>query len=375
MKKSRFIVLASLVAALAAVNAFARLGSEFVTEWDESLYAMSAAEMLDSGDWIGTTRHGELDYFNSKPPLNAWMIALSMKAFGRNITAMRLPSATAAFLSVVLMMVWARRAFDEATALLSGIVLATSFAFFYVHSGRTANADAWLALFVFAIPVVIWRAIAQPPAFVLVGVLVAGAFMLKGAAVVFVISVALVSSALLLRQRLMLGWVGLAALSAAVPIAWYVVARWQIDGAAFFRILLGRDAMERSLSAIEGHEGSLLYYVDVLQRYQYAWIAGGGEHAPCVAVANNFVAPTRYLAPVDDADHYVLCGLVRHSHTRPNEDHVVREPNASFRRDHLVARHRSCVSHDDRTTKNVHSRNVHLGGRGCRIPFCVALVA
>ncbi|HUQ89718.1 MAG TPA: hypothetical protein VM096_19300, partial [Vicinamibacterales bacterium] len=59
-RRPPFLLLASLVALLACINAFARLGSETVTEWDESLYATSAAEMVRSGNWIATTFNGQL---------------------------------------------------------------------------------------------------------------------------------------------------------------------------------------------------------------------------------------------------------------------------------------------------------------------------
>src|SRR3954462_1431148 len=98
MRGRRFGLFACAVLALAAFNLTYRLGNESLTEWDESLYATSAFEMLESGNWVVTTFHGETDYYNSKPPLNVWLIALSMKAFGPSLTAMRVPSIVAAWL-------------------------------------------------------------------------------------------------------------------------------------------------------------------------------------------------------------------------------------------------------------------------------------
>ena len=47
--------LAAAALVLAAFNLTFRLGSEIVTEWDESLYAITAAEIVACGHWIGTT--------------------------------------------------------------------------------------------------------------------------------------------------------------------------------------------------------------------------------------------------------------------------------------------------------------------------------
>src|SRR6188768_1424448 len=76
--------LAVLTLMLAILNLGFRLDREVVTTWDESLYATSAAEMVKSGNWLVTTFHGEVDYYNTKPPLNVWLIAASFKAFGIN---------------------------------------------------------------------------------------------------------------------------------------------------------------------------------------------------------------------------------------------------------------------------------------------------
>src|SRR6188472_2907303 len=74
--------LAALTLLLAALNIGYRLDREVVTTWDESLYAVSAAEMVRSGNWLVTTFQGDVDYYNTKPPLNIWLIATSFKLFG-----------------------------------------------------------------------------------------------------------------------------------------------------------------------------------------------------------------------------------------------------------------------------------------------------
>src|SRR5262245_4794944 len=67
-----------------------RIGNGLVQVWDESLFAITAGEMASSGDWIGTTFLGSLDYYSSKPPLQVWLVALSFKAFGVGLVSLRL---------------------------------------------------------------------------------------------------------------------------------------------------------------------------------------------------------------------------------------------------------------------------------------------
>ena len=69
-------------------------------EPDEGRYAEIAREMLGSGDWLTPHLNGVL-YFE-KPPLQYWLSALSMKLFGLNGAAARLPLALASGL-----MIWA----------------------------------------------------------------------------------------------------------------------------------------------------------------------------------------------------------------------------------------------------------------------------
>ena len=75
-------VLAGITLAIAAFNLTFRLGDEFIAEWDESLYAISAWEALHTHSWLGTTFFGQLDYYNTKPPLLVWLIAFCFKVFG-----------------------------------------------------------------------------------------------------------------------------------------------------------------------------------------------------------------------------------------------------------------------------------------------------
>jgi len=177
------------VLGLAAFNLFFRLGREGVTEWDESLYAITAAEIVACGHWIGTTFMGALDYYNTKPPLNVWLIALSFKAFGSNLVSLRLPSIVAAWLTVAILQVWARRTLGSVVALLSSLVLSTTFGFIYDHAGRSANTDALFTLLVLLAIVTCWAARERPWRLAWLGPLTAAVFLLGLAVVLLPVAV------------------------------------------------------------------------------------------------------------------------------------------------------------------------------------------
>src|SRR5689334_14450467 len=112
-------MLAGAVLAVAAFNLSFRIGHEMVQVWDESLYAISAGEMLASGNWIGTTFLGSLDYYNSKPPLQIWLVALSFKTFGAGLVSLRVPAMVCAWLTVAVLVAWAWRAFGRGIAVVA----------------------------------------------------------------------------------------------------------------------------------------------------------------------------------------------------------------------------------------------------------------
>jgi 4-amino-4-deoxy-L-arabinose transferase-like glycosyltransferase len=266
-------LLAAAVLALAAFNLTFRLGHEVVNEWDESLYAISAWEMARDGDLVTTTFLGTIDYYNTKPPLNVWLIALSFKAFGMSLVSLRLASVASAWLTVAVLLAWTRRCLGPTLALAAGVVLATSFGFIYVHSGRTAETDALFTLLVLLTVVTLWSERHHPWNRLWLGPLAAATFLLRGVAVLMPLAIVL---AVLVgdREKRRPGWlpsIGAIVLF-IVPAAAWGIARWQVDRWRFFERMVNYDFLARSLTAIEGHSGTPLYYANILQKHHYDWL-------------------------------------------------------------------------------------------------------
>jgi 4-amino-4-deoxy-L-arabinose transferase-like glycosyltransferase len=258
---------------LAAVNVGFRLDREVLTEWDESLYATTAAEMATSGDWIATTFDGELDYYNSKPPLNVWLIALSFRCFGVGLASLRTPSAVAAWLTVLTLMLWSRRAWNGMTAVAAGVVLSTTFGFLYVHSGRSANTDSLFALLILLTVITLWASHEHRWRLVCLGPVLAAVFLLRGMAVLMALVIVCATEALgsrPLRPRMTPLLCGLAISIALVGL--WVGARWQVDGWLFLERVFLQDFVARTAVPLDGHTGTLLYYPNVLQKDQYEWL-------------------------------------------------------------------------------------------------------
>lgn len=264
---------AALILVLAAFNVSHRLDREIVTEWDEALYATNAWEMAHSDDWLRPTYLGAVDYYNSKPPLFVWLLALSLRTFGESLVAMRLPSAIAAWLTVLLLQEWTRRTLGRPVALMSSIVLATTFGFFYVHSGRSCNPDALFALLILLTVIVLFAAEERPWQRVWLGPLLAALFLLRGMGVLMPLAIVGVVEGWRLRSsRRGLLPLSVAAVIAALPVSAWVIARWRVDRSRFLQRIFIDDLVTRASTAIEGHSGTLLYYLNTLQKDQYDWL-------------------------------------------------------------------------------------------------------
>ena len=272
--RRHYALLVALVLGLAAFNLTFRLDREFVTEWDESLYAMSAWEMSESGDWIGVRMFGNIDYSNTKPPLNVWLLVIAFKIFGRGLFALRFFSVLSAWLTILALIVWSKRRFGPDVAVVAGTVLATAFGFLHVHSGRTANTDALFTLLLVLVVITLdtetrhrWRRLYLAP-------LLAAAFLLRGMGALMPLVIVLVVDVVhwpRWRERLVPSTVTW--LLTLVPIAAWAWARYRFDGFRFLEPMFGYDFVARTLMPLDGHTGGPFYYANILLKHHYDWIA------------------------------------------------------------------------------------------------------
>src|SRR6202140_4815390 len=134
---SQFRIRAGLVLILAAILFFARLGTRAL--WSsEFRWAEIAREMLGTHNYFWPTINGHVYY---DKPLGSYWLAIFSKPFtgDPNEAATPLPCAIAGLLAVALLILLVRRLYDASTAILSGVILATSFSF--VFFSRHASAD------------------------------------------------------------------------------------------------------------------------------------------------------------------------------------------------------------------------------------------
>lgn len=95
-----------------------------VTDTAESNYALTAKEMVLSGNWISPQIYGR--YWYDKPIFYYWELALSFLLFGWNEMAARLPAALTGSLSVLFTFWFGRKVYGEKIGWLSALILSLS---------------------------------------------------------------------------------------------------------------------------------------------------------------------------------------------------------------------------------------------------------
>ncbi len=237
-----------LLLVIAGATFFAGLGRPAIGDSDEAFYAEAGREMVASGDWI--TPHYNFDTRFQKPILFYWIVATSYLAAGVNETAARGGSALAGLALALLTAACGRRSYDEATARLGGLIVATAFGYFSI--GRLALPDLPLA---FWITLTTWSALVglcERPAhphrwLLLAGAAVGLGFLTKGP-VAIILPVLVIAPVCWLERRHVrvrpAAIAGAAAMAVAVAAPWFILMA-QIHGRPYIEGFFVGDNLER----------------------------------------------------------------------------------------------------------------------------------
>ncbi|MCY4658997.1 MAG: glycosyltransferase family 39 protein [Acidobacteria bacterium] len=274
---------AAVIAGVCALTFLAGLGCPAVTDSDEAFYAQAAREMVDRGDWLTPYYNGEVRF--EKPVLYYWLAAAAYAATGVSPAAARLPSALAGIGLALLAWACARRWYDDRTALLAGVVTATSFG--YVAMARHALPDLPLAFFV---TLATWgavvglrvepRGVGEHPAadrwLIAAGAGAAAAFLIKGPVGIVLPAVVVVPVAAWtwLRGRRPVATRGalLAAVAVFVVLAapWYAAMAVEHGPAYVERFFVGEN-LDRFATARYNDPRPLWYYLPVVAGGLLPW--------------------------------------------------------------------------------------------------------
>ena len=246
------------------ISFFLNLGGAPLFDLDEGAFSEATREMFVRGDFISPFVNG-LPRFD-KPVLIHWFQAASMSLFGVNSFAFRLPSALAASGWVLLTYIFVTRVIDRETALRAAMMLSTALG--VVVIGRAATADALLNLWLVAAMLGMYlyflerkrRWILLTHAAMGLGFLTKGpvALLIPGAVGLIFFAMQRELPALMRAVFYPPGLI----LLIGIPLPWYIL-QFQAQGMAFIDGFFGTHNVERFSGSMEGHAGSLFYYLPV----------------------------------------------------------------------------------------------------------------
>ncbi|POA49387.1 dolichyl-phosphate-mannose--protein mannosyltransferase [Pseudomonas sp. MPR-ANC1] len=263
---------------LAALLFFFALGNHQLQGSTEARVAGIAMEMHLDDDWVTPRLFGEP--FLEKPPLSLWLDASALRVFGVSPWAVRLASAVAGLLSVMLLYGMLRR-FERPKALAwtAGILLATMAS--YWSNVRGVGEDALLALGVTAALLGFFQAqrasTAGSSLLFVVGIAIATLSKgVLGLAMPGVVIFAYLLADNLIDKRLKLGaWLrpGLLTVVGLVPLLIWLAVLYQHGGVQAVREVLLTNSVGRfSGSFVEaGHYEPFYYYLAKLPEAFLPW--------------------------------------------------------------------------------------------------------
>jgi 4-amino-4-deoxy-L-arabinose transferase-like glycosyltransferase len=298
---SRLLVAAPWMMFLAALLI---CGSIRLFDRDETYYSRAAQEMLDGGGWLVPQVNGQT--FAHKPPLAFWLMASSMRAFGENEFAARLPSAVALLLAGLLTGVVACRLFGSEVGLWSRAIFMG--AAMPLLLGASAMLDMVLLLFILLGVWAFVEQVVRPSswrwAWMPMAVAMGGSMLTKfpvGPAVLlpmFLVAVAVGGREIWAGWRPLAGTAFATLLGLAAFLAWAIPAN-RATGGEMAQTGVMVHIVGRALAPMEGHGGrgvagyllTLPVYLPVIVAGLFPWVV----HLPagCSALVRRHLGTAR----------------------------------------------------------------------------------
>lgn len=297
---------------------------EYIQQWDEAYHALVADNMTinpiepillrdlpysyDSGEWTRAR------IWLHKPPMAMWLMALSLKMFGRHELFLRLPSILFDILFLSLVLGFGRHVFRPLSVILFSAVWAICCPMISVVAGLcpTDHPDALLTSFLNLCAVGFLWMLAKGPSVrisFLVGVAWAAAYLTKGISAATLPLAVLLCAGISLQGR-MKAWriptrhwhcilAAIAGMSFALPWPIYSSLRWPAEASS-----ASRYSFLHLSQALEGHRHPLLFHFVQIPKsiwnLDIPWLACGiGLGLVSLAIIHAFRTrsmPHRFLA-------------------------------------------------------------------------------
>ncbi|MDD3647025.1 MAG: glycosyltransferase family 39 protein [Candidatus Dojkabacteria bacterium] len=263
--------------AIAVFLCFYKLGSPQLERWDEYTNHKVIKESLASENPLGL-KYEDTPFFE-KPPLWYWLTMASVKVFGQNSFSVRFISATAGFLVIITTFTLGWKMFSYKSGLIAGsVLLATQQLFvkhnkiFATHTFRSADLDSLQILFLLITTFLFYKfkvKIKERKWLIWAGIFTGLAFLAKGPfalipAIVFFPYLFINRNRLKLKFLSIFTFLGFYILIfLIVTLPWHLYMYFEYR-AEFMNQYFGYHLIGRGITVLEGHQGSVFYYVKLL---------------------------------------------------------------------------------------------------------------
>lgn len=254
-----------IVAGVALFIIMFGIGGVPLLDPDEPVYAETAREMLETGDFLSPRIFG--DYWYDKPPMYYWLVAIAQFIFGDSEFAARFPAALMACATSVMLYVGTTRIFGERAGFWSAMILTSCIEFFYM--GKAAVTDTTLLFFMTGALLAFMNR-----RYWLMYICMALATLTKGpigivfpGAIIFLYLLAMGQLREILRMHVVRGLL----LYLLIASPWYY-AMYTVHGMEFINTFLGFHNITRFTTAEHANRVTFWYYIPVLILGLFPWI-------------------------------------------------------------------------------------------------------
>ena len=250
------------------------LGIAPLFDYDETIYAQTALDMMHKGEWIIPTANG-MQFFE-KPPFTYYMMDAAFAAFGENAFAARLPSALFTLFTVLLLFHFGWRLHSREFGFAAAL---TYFSMFEVgFLAHAAILDPVLNFFIAGTLLfyAVWREFGNHRDAFWCALMMGAAVGIKGpvGAVIplMVIGVDTLWRRDLVRTLQSIPWATVMPLFLIAALPWYLLILL-VNGPGFLYEFIWVHNIERALKPMQGHGGGWHYYFVVFAVSVLPWLA------------------------------------------------------------------------------------------------------
>ena len=264
-KKSEPVWLLASLGLLVLLSFFAALGSAPLFDVDEGAFSEATREMMISKNYLTTYLNGAPRF--DKPILIYWLQLSAVKLFGLNEFAFRLPSALAGTVWASAIFLFVRKESDNRQAFLAAAMMVLSLQVIVIAKAAIADGllNCLLAVTMFAL---LHHYKTGSKQALHLAFAAAGLGMLTKGPIAIIIPFA-VTLLFSLQERAFKKWLQMILnplgiiIFLIIALPWYLL-EYRDQGMAFIDGFFFKHNISRFNSSLEGHSGSLFYYLPVI---------------------------------------------------------------------------------------------------------------